>query len=172
MLVRTIGHGTRSSDELAATLRSSGVRTLVDVRRYPGSRRHPQFNQSALREVLEHAGIAYRHEVALGGRLADEPGEDRFGCLRVASFRSYAARMGTEAWQEALSDALAGPDPCFMCSETLWWRCHRRLLAEFLHARGEHVVHLLGPGHEHEHRPMAEAETRDGRLFLCGALVA
>jgi uncharacterized protein (DUF488 family) len=171
MIVRTIGHGTRSSDELTATLRSAAVGTLVDVRRFPGSRRNPQFNQATLRTTLEDAGIAYRHAAALGGRLADEPGEDRFGCLRVASFRSYAARMQTDAWQSALTDALTHPDPCFMCSETLWWRCHRRLIAELLHARSHHVVHLLDPGHEQEHRPMAEAETRDGRLFLCGVLI-
>ena len=172
MLVRTIGHGTQSADEFVAALRSSGVATLVDVRRYPGSRRNPQFNQPALEKLVEGAGIAYRHEVALGGRLADEPGEDRFACLRVASFRSYAARMGTEEWQAALADSLGAPHPCFMCSETLWWRCHRRLIAELLHARGDLVVHLLGHGREQEHRPMAEAEARDGRLFLCGALVA
>jgi uncharacterized protein (DUF488 family) len=172
MVVRTVGHGTRSAEELVATLRSSGVGTAVDVRRYPGSRRHPQFDQQALRATLEAAGIGYRHEVELGGRLANEPGEERFGCLRVASFRSYAARMGTDAWQSALADALASPAPCLMCSETLWWRCHRRLISELLHARGEQVRHLLGPGDEQEHRPMAEAEARDGRLYLCGVLVA
>lgn len=172
MIVRTIGHGTRSADELTATLLSAGVGTLVDVRRFPGSRRNPQFNQASLRAAVEDAGIAYRHAAALGGRLADEPGEDRFRCLRVASFRSYAARMGTVGWQTALAEALAEPDPCFMCSERLWWRCHRRLIAELLHARGHHVIHLLGPGSEQEHRPLTEADARDGRLFLCGVLVA
>ena len=107
--------------------------------------------------MLKEGEIAYRHAVELGGRLAGEPGEDRFGCLRVVAFRSYAARMGTERWQAALAAALAAafaePAPCFMCSETLWWRCHRRLLAELLHARGEHVVHLLGPGKQQEHKP-------------------
>jgi len=81
--------------------------------------------------------------------------------------------MGTAGWQEALAAALAEPPAvCFMCSETLWWRCHRRLIAELLHARGERVVHLLGPGKEQEHRPFAEAEARGRRLYLCGALVA
>ena len=79
--------------------------------------------------------------------------------------------MGTESWQAALTAALAEPAPCFMCSETLWWRCHRRLIAELLHARGEHVVHLLGPGKRQEHKRF-DAEARDGRLYLCGALVA
>ena len=170
--VWTIGHGTRPAEELVAVVREAGARTLVDVRRFPGSRHNPQFNGPALRAVLEEGGIAYRHAVELGGRLAGEPGEDAFGCLRVAAFRSYAARMGTERWQEALAATLAEPAPCLMCSETLWWRCHRRLIAEFLHARGEHVVRLLGPGKQQEHKPLLEAEARDGRLYLCGALVA
>jgi uncharacterized protein (DUF488 family) len=168
----TIGHGTRPAEELASVLGDAGARTLIDVRRFPGSRHNPQFNAPALEAVLAEAGIAYRHAVELGGRLAGEPGEERFGCIRVAAFRSYAARMGTERWQAALADALREPAPCFMCSETLWWRCHRRLIAELLRARGRRVVHLLGPGQQQEHRAWAEAETRDGRLFLCGSLVA
>lgn len=172
MIVWTIGHGTRPAEELVAIVREAGVRTLVDVRRFPGSRHNSQFNGPALRAVLEEGGIAYRHAVELGGRLAGEPGEDAFGCLRVAAFRSYAARMGTERWQSALAEALAEPALCFMCSETLWWRCHRRLIAELLYARGEQVVHLLGPGKRQEHKPLLEAEARDGRLYVCGALVA
>jgi uncharacterized protein (DUF488 family) len=172
VILWTIGHGTRPAAELVSVLREAGVRTLVDVRRFPGSRHNPQFNKRALEEALEDGGIAYRHAVELGGRLAGEPGEDSFGCLRVAAFRSYAARMGTERWQTALAATLAEPRPCFMCSETLWWRCHRRLIAELLHARGKQVVHLLGPGKQQEHKPWLEAETRDGRLYLCGSLVA
>jgi uncharacterized protein (DUF488 family) len=172
MTVWTIGHGTRSTEELVSVICEAGVRTLVDVRRFPGSRHNPQFNQPALRAVLEEGGIAYRHAVELGGRLAGEPGEDRFGCLRVAAFRSYAARMGTQGWQSALAEALEEPAPCFMCSETLWWRCHRRLIGELLHASGVRVVHLLGPGKQQEHKPLLEAEAREGRLYLCGSLIA
>jgi uncharacterized protein (DUF488 family) len=170
--VWTVGHGTRPADELVAVLREAGVRTLVDVRRFPGSRHNPQFGGPVLAATLEAAGVAYRHAVALGGRRSGEPGEDRFGCLRVGAFRSYAARMGTDEWQAALAEALVRPAPCFMCSETLWRRCHRRLIAELLHARGERVIHLLGPGKSQEHRPFAEAGSRDGRLYLCGELVA
>ena len=168
----TIGHGTRPVEELVETLRAAGVRTLIDVRRFPGSRHNPQFNGPALAASLEGAGIAYRHAVELGGRRAGEDGEERFGCVRVGAFRSYAARMGTEGWQAALRAALAESAPCFMCSETLWWRCHRRLIAELLHARGARVVHLLGPGSSQEHHPWDEAQARDGRLYLCGSLVA
>jgi uncharacterized protein (DUF488 family) len=168
----TVGHGTRPADELVATLHEAGVETLVDVRRYPGSRRHPQFDRAALSETLAEAGIAYRHEVELGGRLSGEPGEERFSCLRVGAFRSYAARMGTNQWQEALAGSLVQPAPCFMCAETLWWRCHRRLIAELLHARGHDVVHLLRPGEQQAHVPWPVAEAREGRLYLCGELVA
>ena len=172
MIVWTIGHGTRSIDEFVSVIQGVGVRTLIDVRRFPGSRHNPQFNEPALSTVLEESGVGYRHALELGGRLADEQGEDDFGCLRVAAFRSYAARMRSERWQTALATALAEPAVCLMCSETLWWRCHRRLIAELLHARGEQVVHLLGPGKQQEHKPLLEAESRDGRLNLCGAFVA
>ena len=173
MRVFTIGHGARPIEELLACLTEAGVQTLVDVRRFPGSRRHPQFGQDALAASLEEAGIAYRHAVALGGRRKDEPGEERFACIRVAAFRSYAANMGTAEWQEALAAELAQPAPCFLCAETLWWRCHRRLIAELLHARGDEVVHLLRPGHSEPHRPWEPiAETRDGELHLCGERVA
>ena len=112
------------------------------------------------------------HEVDLGGRRTGEPGEERFGCIRTPAFRSYAARMATRQWQEALERSLATPVPCFMCAETLWWRCHRRLIAELLTARGHDVVHLLGPGKRQPHRPSDDAEYRAGKLYLCGNVVA
>jgi uncharacterized protein (DUF488 family) len=154
------------------TLAEAKVEQLVDVRRFPGSRRNPQFNQEALREALAGGGIAYRHAVELGGRRSGEPGEERFSCIRVAAFRSYAARMGTAEWQDALTRALAERSPCFMCAETAWWRCHRRLIAELLTAQGHRVTHLVGPGRREPHRLYDESELRDGRLYLCGALVA
>jgi len=170
--VWTIGHGTRPAEELVETLERAGVRTLVDVRRFPGSRRNPQFNRDELAATLERSGIAYRHAVELGGRLAGEPGEERFGCIRVAAFRSYAARMGTANWQAALERELAQADPCFMCAETPWTRCHRRLIAELLAARGHDVLHLLGPHRLEPHRPWDVAEARGGVLHLCGEPVA
>src|SRR5262249_10954118 len=118
--VFTIGHGTRSGDDLVAVLQGAGVQTLVDVRRYPGSRRNPQFNLEALAERVTAAGITYVHELELGGRRSGEPGAERFRCIASAAFRSYAARMGTPEWQAALADAVARPAPCFMCAETLW----------------------------------------------------
>jgi uncharacterized protein (DUF488 family) len=170
--VYTIGHGTRPAEELVACLQEGGVRTLVDVRRFPGSRRNPQFGQEPLAATLTAAGIAYVHLPELGGRRTGEPGEERFACVREAAFRSYAARMGRADWQEALGAALAQPAPCFMCAETLWWRCHRRLIAELLAARGTTVVHLMRPGRREPHRPADDAEYRGGKLFLCGHFVA
>ena len=172
MRVFTIGHGARSGEELLATLEAAGVQSLVDVRRFPGSRRHPQFARAAVEAAASTAGIRYLHLEELGGRRSGEPGEERFACIRVPAFRSYAARMGTPDWQEALEVALDEPAPCFMCAETLWWRCHRRLIAELLAARGHEVVHLLGPHRADRHRPSDDAEYRAGRLYLCGHEVA
>jgi uncharacterized protein (DUF488 family) len=172
MRVYTAGHGARPGPELIETLRGADVGTVVDVRRFPSSRRHPQFGQEPLASALAEAAIAYRHEVELGGRRTGEPGEDRFGCIQKAAFRSYAARMSQPDWQEALARGLAQPAPCFLCAETLWWSCHRRFIAELLVARGHDVVHLIKPGDHQTHRSLDEAEVRDGRLYLCGELVA
>jgi uncharacterized protein (DUF488 family) len=172
MHVFTVGHGVRPLDELVDSLREAGVATLVDVRRFPGSRRNPQFNQGSLRDALEAGGIAYRHAIELGGRRSGESGEERFACIRVAAFRSYAARMATSEWQEALARALAELAPCFMCAETAWQRCHRRLIAEILTAQGHHVTHVIGPGQREPHRLYDGSEIREGRLYLCGSPVA
>jgi uncharacterized protein (DUF488 family) len=171
-MVWTIGHGARTAEDFLRILRSAGVQTLIDVRRFPGSRRHSQFNQAALAATLDQAGIEYRHEVELGGRRSGEPGEEQFDCIDTPAFRSYAARMSTAPWQEALERALVEPAPCFMCAETLWWRCHRRLIADLLVARGHAVLHLIRPGETQQHQPGFDGEIRDGRLYLCGHLVA
>jgi uncharacterized protein (DUF488 family) len=153
-----------------ACLREADVRTLVDVRRYPFSRRNPQFNQPALAATIEEASLAYVQAVELGGLRADEPGEELFACL--GQFASYAARMRTAEWQRALEDALAQPAPCFMCAETSWLRCHRRFISEFLFAHGWEVVHLIRPGEGEPHRIHREAAHIGGELFLCGEPVS
>jgi uncharacterized protein (DUF488 family) len=168
--IYTIGHGRRPVEELLECLREAGVETLVDVRRFPGSRRNPQFNREALAASLDEAGIAYRHAVELGGRRSGEPGEERFACLGL--FSGYAARMSQPEWQEALAAALAEPQPCFMCAETPWQRCHRRLISELLVARRHDLVHLIRPHERELHQPYLDSEVRDGRLYLCGELVA
>jgi uncharacterized protein (DUF488 family) len=168
MKVWTVGHGARTAEDFLLLLRSGGVQTLIDVRRFPGSRRHPQFNQTALAASLQDAGIEYRHEVELGGRRSGELGEDRFACIETPAFRSYAARMSAPEWQQALERSLAEPSPCFMCAETLWWRCHRRLISDLLVARGHEILHLVRAGETQQHQLGFDGEIRDGRLFLCG----
>ena len=164
--VHTIGHGRRPVEDLVECLSEAGIETLVDVRRFPSSRRNPQFTQAALAATLADAGIAYEHAVELGGLRREEPGEELFACL--GQFAGYAARMRTTSWQKALADALAHPVPCFMCAETSWQRCHRRLISELLAARGHEVVHLIRPGVEEGHNAHREAEIRGGILYLCG----
>lgn len=166
----TIGHGRRPVEELVECLRAPGIRTLVDVRRFPGSRRNPQFNQGPLAESLERAGIAYRHAADLGGLRSGEPGEGRFAC--IGQFASYVARMATDEWQGALEDALSEPAPALMCAETAWQRCHRRWISELLTARGQQVVHLLRPHELEPHRLHQDSELHGARLYVCGSLVA
>jgi uncharacterized protein (DUF488 family) len=166
----TIGHGRREAAELVLCLREADVATLVDVRRFPGSRRNPQFNQSTLAATLAEAGIDYLHAVELGGLRSNEAGQERFACL--GAFAGYAARMGTPEWQAALARMLDEERPCVMCAETPWLRCHRRLISELLVARGHEVVHLIRPGECERHRLHPAGEVREGRLYLCGTLVA
>ena len=165
-VVHTIGHGRRPAEELVECLREAGVETLVDVRRFPSSRRNPQFNRAALAATLAEAGISYLHAVELGGLRTEEPDEELFECL--GQFAGYAARMRTPGWQSALDEALDRPSPCLMCAETPWRRCHRRLIAELLVARGIEVLHLIEPGMKEPHDPHAQAKIRHGILYLCG----
>ena len=165
-VIHTIGHGRRPVEELVECLRAASVETLVDVRRFPSSRRNPQFNQATLAATLADAGIAYEHAAELGGLRSNEPGEELFACL--GQFAGYAARMRTTAWHAALDEVLTLSTPCLMCAETPWQRCHRRLIAELLVARGHEVVHLIEPGIQERHNAHRAAEVRDGILYLCG----
>ncbi len=147
MTLFTVGHGTRSTDELLAVLRSGGVGRVVDVRRFPGSRRHPQFGREALASALAGAGIEYEWAgEALGGRRSGvDP--SRHPALRNASFRAYADHMDTPEFRAALERVLgevaSWPSAAVMCAETLWWRCHRRLIADAAVLAGTPVTHLV-----------------------------
>ena len=151
-MIFTVGHSTRPQDELIAILKEVGVELLVDVRRFPGSRRHPQFGQEALRAGLGAAGIAYRHEPDLGGRRDPRPDSPNTA-WRVAAFRGYADHIASREFQSALERLVAPPQipTAVMCAEALPWKCHRQLIADALVARGVEVVHLLGPGQRQTH---------------------
>lgn len=155
MSIFTIGHGTRSLDELVSLLREGGVQMLIDVRSVPRSRRHPQMNRERLQIDLPSRGVAYDWRGdALGGFRKASP-DSRNVAWREPSFQGYADYMALSAFQEAVTrlieDARSGASPAVMCAETLWWKCHRRLIADALTARGVEVVHLLGPGKRQVH---------------------
>lgn len=144
MTVYTIGHSTRSREELLALLGEAGVRLLADVRAFPSSRRHPQFNRAALEDWLGQAGISYRHMPALGGRRTPVSGSMNGGWTERA-FQGYADHMRTSEFQAALTElesAAHEQRAAIMCAEAVWWRCHRRLISDALVARGRRVEHL------------------------------
>ena len=145
----TIGHSTRTIAEFLALLRQAAVDLLVDVRSIPRSRTNPQFNADALPEALVDAGISYRHLPALGGlrhrKKGAMPSPNTF--WRVAAFRNYADYAATEAFRKGLDElrALARDNCCaIMCAEAVWWRCHRRIIADYLLAEGVPVAHIMG----------------------------
>jgi uncharacterized protein (DUF488 family) len=165
--VMTLGHSTRPLEELLAMVAEFEVTTLVDVRRFPASRRYPHFNGPALARALEARGVAYVHEPDMGGRRDPAPDSPN-RAWRVAAFRGYADHMATPAFQAALGRllALAGSGrPAVMCAEAVPWRCHRQLIADALVARGAVVRHILGPGQERAHELNPDARLgADGLL--------
>jgi uncharacterized protein (DUF488 family) len=143
--IYTIGHSTKPIEDFIELLQSAGVTLLVDVRRYPGSRRHPQFNREALAASLLAVGIDYQHTPSLGGRrTADQESVNTF--WRSASFRGYADHMASAEFQGALQNlehAAENRAVAVMCAESVPWHCHRQMIADALVARGHAVRHIL-----------------------------
>jgi uncharacterized protein (DUF488 family) len=164
----TAGHGTLEEEGLVALLREAGVTRLVDVRSSPGSRRNPQFTRAAMEGWVPSAGIDYRWEPDLGGFRRTAPGSVNTA-LRNPAFRGYADHMRTPSFRAALEAVLAGAavaPTALMCAESLWWRCHRRLLADAaLLLGGAEVLHLLHDGRLEHHRP-TEGVRREGGLLV------
>ena len=152
----TIGHGARPIPAFLAVLTEASVQTLVDIRRFPGSRRHPQFGRAALAAALEESGIRYEWQGdALGGRRSRRP-DSRHTALTSPAFAGFADHMDTPEFRAAVDVVVARPERlAVMCAETVWWHCHRMLVADALVLRGAEVVHLLGPGRREAHRPHA-----------------
>jgi uncharacterized protein (DUF488 family) len=160
--VFTVGHSTRTLAELRALLAEHGIRLLVDVRRFPASRRHPHFSGPSLAEALRAAGVGYRHEPDLGGRRSPVPGSRNLG-WRNEGFRGYADHMATAPFREALARVAAEPGPvAVMCAEAVPWRCHRQLIADALLAQGDRVRHILAEGRAEEHRLTPDARIEPG----------
>jgi uncharacterized protein (DUF488 family) len=148
----TIGHSTRSIDDFVALLREADVRLVVDVRTVPRSRTNPQYNKDTLPETLAQFQIGYEHIAELGGLRAhkrDVPPEVN-GFWQNASFHNYADYALSESFRHGLAHLreIGHARRCaIMCAEAVWWRCHRRIITDYLLAAGESVFHILGPGH-------------------------
>jgi uncharacterized protein (DUF488 family) len=168
----TFGHGTAGREELTSLLHGAGVRAVVDVRTAPGSRRNPDVQRDALSEWMPAAGIDYRWEKRLGGfRRAAPDSPDTF--WRNDSFRGYAGYTRDPEFVAAMDELLPEADrtrTAVMCSESVWWRCHRRLIADFtVLARDHPVLHLAHNGRLTEHPPTPGARLRpDGLLVYDG----
>jgi len=165
--LRTVGHGTLAAEDFSALVAAAGIEQVVDIRAYPGSRRNPQFGRDVMAEWLPAAGLGYRWLRGLGGRR--RPVEtSRHTALRNDSFRAYADHMGTAEFQDAVDElvSLAAEAPtAVMCSESVWWRCHRRLVADHLVlVRTVPTTHLMHDRRRTEHVPTDGVRLDDGQL--------
>ena len=167
----TIGHSTRTIEELIAVLAAHKIQTLVDIRAFPMSRRLPQFNRDSLEQTLPAAGIQYIWMKSLGGyrkkSLEDSPNI----ALRNPSFRNYADYMLTPEFEQSIAELLALTDnskTAYMCAERPYFRCHRMLVSDWLVAHGHEVLHIDVKGPVKPHTLTAEARIIDDRLIYRG----
>ena len=172
MTVWTIGHSTRALGDFLDLLARHGIQTLADVRRFPGSKRYPQFAQDALSRAIESHGIAYRWLPALGGRRRPRT-DSRNTAWRNASFRGYADHMQSAEFAAGLGDLLrlcGEARTTLMCAEAPWWRCHRALIADELRVRGTEVIHIVDARSSMRHPYTSVARIVEGRLsYASGA---
>jgi uncharacterized protein (DUF488 family) len=162
----TIGHSTRSLGDFIATLQAHGVQGIADVRKLPGSRRYPHFDQAALSTSLHEHGICYHHFPGLGGRRKPDA-HSHNTAWRHPAFRAYADYMETPEFAEAMRGLarFAEETPvALMCAEAVWWRCHRGLIADYLKVRGWRVLHITDARSAKEHPYTGAASVRAGEL--------
>jgi uncharacterized protein (DUF488 family) len=149
MSLYTIGHSTHPGGEFIALLQQVGIDLVVDVRSFPRSRTNPQFNSDTLRAALAEHGIGYLHLRSLGGRRGPHAKHSLNTLWRNVAFRNYADYAMTAPFRAGLEELtrLCAEHACaIMCSEALWWRCHRRIITDYLLARGLPVAHIMGSG--------------------------
>ncbi|HTL17226.1 MAG TPA: DUF488 domain-containing protein [Patescibacteria group bacterium] len=162
----TIGHSTRTIDELIALLNEQAIQAVADVRHYPGSRRFPQFGREALAASLAEAGMQYVHFPELGGRRRADANSTNTA-WRNEAFRGYADYMAGPEFKSGIERLVAlglRKRVAIMCAEVLWWRCHRALISDFLKAAGYTVVHVLGANKTQEHPFTSAARIIGGKL--------
>lgn len=164
--IYTIGHSTRSIDEFISLLQGNAVSVLVDVRNFPGSKRYPHFDREALESSLHEKEIHYIHMKDLGGRR--KPGPDSINTRwRNAAFRGYADYMQTDAFQKAMKELesiATKSTTAYMCSEAVWWSCHRSLISDYLKIRNWKVMHIMGDEKLTEHPYTSAARIVNGGL--------
>jgi uncharacterized protein (DUF488 family) len=166
--VWSLGHSSRPWDAFGALLRAHGIGAIADIRAFPTSRRWPHFNQEAMTQQLADAGVLYRWLPALGGRRHRPRPDSPHHAWTVAGFRNYADHMETAEFRAGLDAllALARERPtAFLCAEALYWRCHRRLVADKLKSLGWHVLHITGEQAAEEHRYPRFLRIVEGRLL-------
>ena len=167
----TIGHSTRTRDELIAVLRAHGIGTLVDIRAFPMSRRLPQFNRESLEPSLPAAGIQYVWMKTLGGYRKKILQDSPHIALRNDTFRNYADYMLTPEFEKAAAELIELGEQArtaYMCAERVYFHCHRMLVSDWLVAHGHKVLHIDAIGPAKPHRLTAEARMMDGRLLYRG----
>jgi uncharacterized protein (DUF488 family) len=167
----TVGHSTRSLDDLIETLHAHQIQTLVDIRAFPMSRRLPQFNRESLETSLPAAGIRYVWMKALGGYRKKVREDSPHIALRNASFRNYADYMLTSEFENAMAELVALAESsrtAYMCAERVYFRCHRMLVSDWLVAQGHEVVHIDGTGPVKPHRLTSEGRIVNGELIYRG----
>lgn len=165
--VYTFGHSSRSFEEFVSSLHAHGITLMVDVRRFPGSKRNPQFDADALAEALDEHGIKYRHLGTLGGRRSKPRSNSPNDEWENESFQAYADFSLTDEFQEALDElvALAEDDVVvIVCAEAVYWRCHRRIIADWLLVRGCEVSDIYDADRADEHELIRFAEVTNGRV--------
>lgn len=168
--VWTIGHSTRAIGDFVSVLEAYEIELVADVRRFPGSRRLPQFQGEALERRLGTHGIAYRWIAALGGRRRPDPASPHTG-WRHPAFRAYADHVHGEEFADGLFELemlAGGLRTAVMCAEVLWWRCHRRLIADVLLSLGWSVIHVRDARNAEPHRLADPARIVGGRLAYTG----
>jgi uncharacterized protein (DUF488 family) len=162
----TIGHSTRSLEEFLALLAAFRIEAVTDVRRFPGSRRQPQFAYEALAQSLPAHGIAYHWLPQLGGGRRTRPDSPNTA-WRNAAFRGYADHLASAEFAEGLASLLAlaaRQRTAVMCAEAVWWHCHRSIIADVLKLRGIEVIHILGLQHGVVHPWTSAAHVENGEL--------
>jgi uncharacterized protein (DUF488 family) len=167
----TIGHSTRSLEDLLETLQAHDIQTLVDIRAFPVSRRLPHFNRESLEKSLAAAGIRYVWTEALGGYRKKIREDSPHIGLRNASFRNYADYMLTVEFERAMAELIALAESsrtAYMCAERVYFRCHRMLVSDWLVGHGHEVMHIDGTGPAKPHHLAAEARMIDGELIYRG----